>query len=93
MPPAIKFRKPAKTVVPKSISVAEAKAQFSSVVNNVERSRTAVTILRRGVPVAAIVPLTEPDNASSGYGYMRGTVKVLGDYVGPSGEEWDLKDA
>ena len=92
MPPAAKSLKPAKTFAAKGLSVAQAKAQFCSVVNTVERSRTAITILRRGVPVAAIVPLAEPDDAS-GFGYMRGTVKVLGDYVGPSGEAWDLEDA
>ena len=69
------------------LSVAEAKAHFSSVVSGVQQTRTPVTILRRGVPVAAIVPIAE-DKPAPGYGYMRGTVQVLGDIVGPSGEDW-----
>ena len=69
-----------------TLSLAEAKAHFSSVVAGVQQTRTPVTILRRGVPVAAIVPIEE--EKPSGYGYMRGTVQVLGDYVGPTGEDW-----
>ena len=44
----------------KTISVADAKANFSSVLNGVEQKKTPVTILRRGVPVAQIVPLAAP---------------------------------
>ena len=73
------------------LSLADAKAHFSSVVAGVQRTRTPVTILRRGIPVAEIVPITEKE-ATSGYGCMRGTVQVLGDIVGPTGEEWTLKD-
>ena len=68
-------------------SLAEAKAHLSSVVTGVQQTRTPVTILRRGVPVAAIVPIAE-EKPVSGYGYMRGTVEVLGDIVGPTGEDW-----
>ena len=74
-----------------TLSLAEAKAHFSSVVAGVQQTRTPVTILRRGVPVAEIVPVTDKEG-TSGYGCMRGTVQVLGDIVGPTGEEWTLKD-
>ena len=70
-----------------SLSLAEAKAHLSSVVSGVQQTRTPVTITRRGVPVATIVPVAE-DKVASGYGYMRGTVQVLGDIVGPTGEDW-----
>ncbi len=70
-----------------TLSLAEAKAHLSSVVTGVQQTRTPVTILRRGVPVAAIVPIAE-EKPVSGYGYMRGTVEVLGDIVGPTGEDW-----
>lgn len=77
-------------VTASTISVAEAKANFSSVLSNVERGRTPVTILRRGQPIAQIIPLnTEP---ASLYGSMRGTVRELGDIVGPTGVEWTVSD-
>ena len=72
-----------------TVSLAEAKAHLSAVISGVERSRRPVTVLRRGVPVAQIIPVTE-DKIVSGYGYMRGTVQVLGDIVGPTAEEWDI---
>ena len=73
----------------RTVSLAEAKAHLSSVISGVEQSRLPVTVLRRGVPVAQIIPVTQT-KSSSGFGYMRGTVHVLGDIVGRSGEEWDV---
>lgn len=75
-----------KLATTQTLSLAEAKAHLSAVITGVQQTRTPVTILRRGVPVAAIVPIA--DEPVSGYGYMRGTVQVLGDIVGPSGEDW-----
>ena len=74
----------------KSVSIAYAKAHFSSVVSGVQKKRTAVTVLRRGVPVAQITPFG--DTSPSLFGSMRGTVQVLGDIVGPTGVEWNLKE-
>jgi prevent-host-death family protein len=74
-----------------TVSVADAKSNFSSLLSRVEKRRLPVTILRRGVPVAQIVPLAPPTRKSH-YGYMEGTVRELGDIVGPSGEEWTLSD-
>ena len=76
---------------PKSVSIAYAKAHFSSVVSGVQKRRSSITVLRRGVPVAQIVPVAEEERAS-GYGWMRGSVKELGDIIGPTGVEWTLKD-
>ena len=73
------------------MSVAAAKAHFSSVIAGVQEQRNSVTILKRGVPVAEIIPVAEPAS-SSGFGWMRGSVQELGDIVGPTGVEWTLKD-
>ncbi len=70
-------------------SIAEAKENFSSYVRNVETARGEIIVQRRGVSVAKIVPFVEAE-LESGYGWMRGTVKELGDIVGPTGEEWDV---
>lgn len=72
------------------ISVAEAKAHLSSVIAEVEKRRRPVTILKRGRPVAQIVPV--PIEAPTLYGSMRGTVVELGDIVGPTGEDWGFGD-
>jgi prevent-host-death family protein len=75
---------------PKMTSLADAKANLSSIINAVERSRAEIIVMRRGTPVAKIVPF-EP-SLPSAYGWMRGTVRELGDIVGPTGEEWTVGD-
>jgi prevent-host-death family protein len=75
----------------KSVSIADAKATFSSLVTRVETKRLPITILRRGVPVAQIIPVEQPTLAS-GYGWMRGSVQELGDIIGPTGVEWTAGD-
>lgn len=72
----------------RSASVAIAKANLSALLKDVEQNREEVTLLRRGVPIARIVPIAEA-GPQSGYGWMRGSVRELGDIVGPTGEEWD----
>jgi len=85
--------KPPRTANPiaNSISVADAKAHFSAVLLGVEEKKRPVTILRRGVPIAQIIPISTPQPVS-GYGWMRGTAKELGDIVGPTGVEWTAGD-
>jgi prevent-host-death family protein len=74
----------------KTISVADAKANLSSVLNSVQQKKTPVTILRRGVPIAQIVPFAPAD--TSLYGSMRGTVQEIGDIISPTGVEWVAGD-
>jgi prevent-host-death family protein len=74
-----------------TVSIADAKANLSSIVRSVEKKRTAITILRRGVPVASITPIASAQPTSL-YGSMRGTVQELGDIVGPTGVEWAAGD-
>ena len=80
-----------KTSSATAVSVAEAKATLSAVVHRVEQKRLPVTILRRGVPVAQIIPF--PDTpAPKLRGSMAGTVRVLGDIVSPQWPEWTVSD-
>lgn len=72
------------------VSVAEAKAHLSSLLNRVEKRRHPVTIFRRGRAIAQLVPM-QADSPIL-YGSMRGTVVELGDIVGPSGEDWGFGD-
>ena len=75
-----------------ALPLAKIKATFSSVVDGVEQKRTPVTILRRGIAVAQIVPVPEEARAPL-YGSMRGTVTELGDIISPTGEDWGMGDA
>ena len=74
-----------------SLSLAKAKATLSAVVDTVEQKRTPITILRRGVPVAQIIPFPETPRPLL-RGSMAGTVRELGDIVSPRWPEWTLSD-
>lgn len=76
--------------VGQAVSLAEAKANFSSLVNRVQAKRKPITILRRGVPVAQITPIANMQ--TNLYGSMQGTVKEIGDIIGPTGVEWTAGD-
>jgi prevent-host-death family protein len=92
MPASLKkMRGSNSTLQSTAISVAEAKAHLSSVLSSVEKKKKPVTIVRRGVPIAQIVPIAAIQPVS-GYGWMRGTVQELGDIVGPTGVEWTAGD-
>jgi prevent-host-death family protein len=73
-----------------TVSVAQAKAHLSAVLESVEKRRRPITILRRGRAIAQIIPMQK--EAPTLYGSMRGTVIELGDIVGPTGEEWTVGD-
>jgi prevent-host-death family protein len=75
----------------REMSVADAKAHFSSMISGVEKQHAPVTILRRGVPVAQVIPFPGTPTPRL-RGSMSGTVRVLGDIVSPTGEEWTLSD-
>jgi len=74
-----------------TVSVADAKSRFSSILSRVEKRRQPITVLRRGVPVAKIIHISET-KLVSGYGWMKGSARELGDIVGPTGEEWTAGD-
>jgi prevent-host-death family protein len=73
------------------MSVADAKAHFSSMISGVEKQHAPITILRRGVPVAQVIPFPNTP-APKLRGSMAGTVRVLGDIISPTGDEWTLSD-
>ena len=88
---ANKTMRSASASLPRTISVAAAKANFSSLISGVEKKHAPVTILRRGVPVAQIVPVPGRP-APQLRGSMAGTVRVLGDIVSHRNEEWTVSD-
>ncbi len=78
-----------KPTSPTALPLAKIKATLSAVVDGVEQKRIPVTILRRGVPVAQIIPF--PDTpAPALFGSMRGTARELGDIVSFQSPEWTL---
>ena len=68
------------------IGAGEFKAKCLHLLDEVQQSRQEIVITKRGKPVARLVPLDEEPPAI--FGRMKGTVKILGDIVGPTGEKW-----
>jgi prevent-host-death family protein len=88
----VKRSKAARSVSSRKIaSVAVAKANLSALIKSVEQNREEITLVRRGVPVAKIVPIID-QKLQFGYGWMSGSVRELGNIVGPTGEEWDARN-
>lgn len=70
-----------------TMAAGEFKAKCLKVLDEVQRQRKQVTILKRGKPVAKLVPVTE--RSSSFIGSMKGTMEILGDIVAPLDVEWE----
>jgi prevent-host-death family protein len=78
-------------MVTKTIAAGEFKAKCLDLMDQVQKKRFEVIVTKRGKPVARLVPV--PDEPPEIFGYMKGTVTILGDIISPIDVEWDaLKD-
>jgi prevent-host-death family protein len=69
-------------LVMKKVSIAEAKAQLSSLLDEVEHGQ-AVTITRHNVPVAEIHAVARPAESPRPWGLASGTFEVPDDFDAP----------
>jgi prevent-host-death family protein len=69
------------------IAAGEFKAKCLHLLDEVQQTRREIVITKRGRPVARLVPIEEA--APSIIGRMRGTGKIIGDIVSPTGDPWD----
>lgn len=74
--------------MPTMMSVHEAKANFSSILSEVEDKLTIITIMRYGRPVAKIVPIAPKRNMAPLPGFA-GNVKMHGDWFGDNSSDWE----
>jgi prevent-host-death family protein len=72
---------------PASIPAGRFKAECLKLMDEVQDRHCEIVITKRGKPVAKLVP--SEDKRPDIFGYMKGTVTILGDIVGPTGEIWD----
>jgi prevent-host-death family protein len=70
------------------IPAGQFKARCLALIDEVGRTRQAVTITKRGKPVARLVPLAEETQAKA-FGFLSGHVIEEGDIVSPIGERWE----
>jgi prevent-host-death family protein len=69
------------------VAAGEFKARCLGIMDDVQRTHRAVTITKRGKPVAKLVPVD--DIVEPIFGSLKGHVQINGDIVGPMGEQWD----
>ncbi|HEV2579203.1 MAG TPA: type II toxin-antitoxin system prevent-host-death family antitoxin [Acidobacteriaceae bacterium] len=70
------------------VAAAKAKAEFLGLIERVSTERRPVTITKRGKPLVQIVPI-DSRIIDDPFGCMKGSVKVVGDIVGPEPDLWE----
>lgn len=74
----------------KVYGMAEFKARCTRIVAEVERTGEPVTITKRGRPVAEVTSVKPAERpAPLTFGCMKGTIRILGDIVGPIDPDWE----
>lgn len=68
----------------RSVPAGQFKAECLGILDRVAQNREPVVVTKRGRPVAMVVPL-EPESPSRS---LKGSVRIDGDIVEPTGEIW-----
>jgi prevent-host-death family protein len=70
------------------IKAGEFKAKCLELMDWVAAGHEEIIITKRGKPVAKLVPVSDKPRKDL-FGYMKGTVEILGDIVSPIDVEWE----
>jgi prevent-host-death family protein len=75
----------------KEIAVSEFKAKCLDILDQVQKTKRPVRVTRRGKPLAEVIP-PSPESPKDIFGFMRGSVEILGDIVSPANdpEDWEV---
>jgi prevent-host-death family protein len=73
-----------------TIAAGEFKAKCLHLLDEVKQTRKEIVITKRGHAVARLLPVE--DEKPVIFGRMRGSVKILGDIIGPTGEKWEADE-
>jgi prevent-host-death family protein len=75
----------------KEVAISEFKAKCLGILQEVRKTRKPIRVTRFGEPVAEIVPSTAEKSKGRKLGSMAGTMKIVGDIIGPTGsfDDWD----
>jgi len=75
----------------KEAAISEFKAKCLGILEEVRKTRKPIRITRFGEPVAKVVSPTAEKTKERRLGSMAGSMKILGDIVGPTGSlnDWE----
>lgn len=73
------------------VSISEFKATCLAILARVKRTKKPILVLRKGEPIAQVVPPPLPSIPPSWLGSLSSSGEILGDILGPvsSPEEWE----
>lgn len=70
------------------IAAGHFKAQCLKLMDQVQQTKEEVIITKHGVPVARLVPM-DAEPRDSIIGWMKNSVSITGDIIGPLDENWE----
>lgn len=73
----------------RTIKASEFKAKCLQLMDEVNESGEVLAITKNGKVVAQLVP--SPERRRSPFGLHKGQGRIIGDIVGPTGEEWEAE--
>lgn len=78
----------------KEVAISEFKAKCLGILEEVRKTRRPIRVTRFGEPVAEVVPPSAVKATGRKLGSMAGTMKILGDIVGPisSWDDWEAAE-
>jgi prevent-host-death family protein len=73
----------------REVAISEFKAKCLGLLEQVRKTRKPIRVTRFGEPVAEIVPPSPGKRPANWLGCMAGTIRIVGDIVGPISSEGD----
>jgi prevent-host-death family protein len=73
------------------IKAGEFKAKCLELMDRVAAGHEEIIITKRGKPVAKLVPVVAAAKPEL-FGYMKGTIEIVGNIVAPTGEKWEADE-
>ena len=73
----------------RTIKASEFKAKCLHIMDEVAETGEPVTITKKGIPVAELVPARRKPKTL--FGCMKGSGVIIGDIISPIDEEWDAE--
>jgi len=71
------------------VSISEFKAKCIGLLDQVQKTKQPLRVMRHGKPVAEVVPATEKVDRMEWIRSMQGSAQILGDIISPATDEDD----
>ena len=69
------------------IAISKLRANLGAVLDRVKNTKEPILVTRRGIPIALVEPVRDPEIKREWFGCMKGSGEIKGDLVAPLGED------